>query len=244
MTNKPVNYERKGSVAVITLDDGKSNALSPVMLTALSEALDRAEQEQAVVLLQGREGIFSAGFDLKVLKRGGTDAIAMLRGGFDLALRLMSFPTPVVVACTGHAMAMGAFVLLSSDYRIGVAGDFKVATNEVAIGMTMPKAAVAICQQRLNPAHFTRAVLLAETFTPESAVAAGFLDQVVAPEDVHTAAFEAAEALAKLDMTAHHQSKLRSRGQTLRAMRKASLSDTGDFLWAGAKRYAGKLVSR
>lgn len=244
MESTLVTYRLEGAVAVITLDDGKSNALSPAMLKALNGALKQAEQDQAVVLLRGREGIFSAGFDLKVLKRSPTEALAMLRGGFELLERLLTFPAPVVVACFGHAMAMGAFALLASDYRIGVSGDFKLATHEVAIGLTMPKAAIEISRLRLSPAYYTRAVLLAEIFTPETARAAGFLDRVVAPEELDAVAFEVAGELAKLDMRAHHQTKMRSRGDTVRAMRKAMLTDTGGFVMHGVRSYASKLLGR
>lgn len=242
MDSTLVSYRLNGAVAEITLDDGKSNALSPAMLKAINAALKQAEQDRAVVLLQGREGTFCAGFDLKVLKGSPTDALSMLRGGFELLERLLTFPTPVVVACTGHAMAMGAFLLLASDYRIGVSGDFKVATNEVAIGLTMPKAAIEICRLRLSPAYYTRSVLLAETFTPDTAKAAGFLDQVVVPDELHSVALATAEELSRLDMRAHHQTKLRSRATTVRAMRKAMLTDAGGFVMHGVRSYAGKLM--
>ena len=152
----------ENSVATIVMDDGKSNVISPRMLSQLNHALDRAEKENAVVVLTGREGIFSAGFDLKILKSGVFNAFNMLIGGFSLSKRLLSFPTPVVIACNGHAMAMGSFLLLSGDYRIGVAGGFKIAANEVEIGLTMPHSAVEICRQRLKPAHLDRTVLLSE----------------------------------------------------------------------------------
>ena len=172
-----VSYGVDEGVATITMDDGKVNVLSLPMLTALGDALDRAQAEEAVVVLAGREGMFSAGFDLATLRGGGTDATDMLRAGFDLAHRLLSFPAPVVVACTGHAVAMGVFVLLSADYRIGTLGSFRITANEVAIGLPMPNSAIEICRQRLTPAHFHRTVVLAEVFPPETAVDAGFLDR-------------------------------------------------------------------
>src|SRR5262245_61043995 len=134
-----VTYELTGSVASITMDDGKVNVMSADMQAQLYHALDRAERDGAVVLLAGRDGVFSGGFDLTTLRAGGAAAAAMITGGFELAHRVLSFPRPVVVACTGHAVAMGAFLLLSGDYRIGVAGGaHRIMTNEVAIGLTMP----------------------------------------------------------------------------------------------------------
>jgi len=216
-----VSYQLKDSVAAITMDDGKVNVLSTAMQTGLNEALDRAEADGAVVLLRGRDGVFSAGFDLGVLRDGGPAAVAMVRGGFELAYRVLSFPQPVVVACTGHAIAMGAFLVLSGDYRVGAAGPFTIAANEVAIGLTLPQAAVEVLRSRLTPSAFGRAAILAETFSPDNAVEAGFLDRVVPDWDVAANAREVAAALSTLDRKAHAATKLRVRHDTLVGLRAA-----------------------
>jgi len=216
-----VTYALEDSVAWITMDDGKVNALSPSMFAGLNAALDRAEADHAVVVLRGRSGIFSAGFDLKVLRGGGPDALPMLQSGFELAERMLAFPTPVVVACAGHAIAMGAFVVLSADYRIGVTGPYRVTANEVAIGLTMPRAAVEICRQRLGPAQFNRAVILAEVFSPEEAVAAGFFDRVVEPADLEGTVREVTHMLRGLDPQAHRLTKQRARARLLHDLRAA-----------------------
>ncbi|MFO0745496.1 MAG: crotonase/enoyl-CoA hydratase family protein [Myxococcota bacterium] len=222
-----VSYRLEGSIATITMDDQKANALSPLMLAELDAALDRAAEHKAVVVLTGRPGTFSAGFDLGVLRAGGPPAVAMFKAGFELSLRLLSFPTPVVVACTGHAIAMGLFLLQSGDYRVGALGPYKIVANEVALGITLPYAAVEVMRQRLTPAAFTRAALLSEPFTPEAAVAAGFLDQAVAPSEVESTAQGLALALTKLNMNAHAASKLRVRAPTLAAIRAGIDADFG-----------------
>jgi enoyl-CoA hydratase len=224
-----VSYRLDDRVATVTMDDRKANALSPAMLAAIDRALDRAEADSAVVVLAGRDRRFSAGFDLPTLMGGGPDAAPMLRAGFELSARLLSFPTPVVIACTGHAVAMGVFLLLSGDYRVGAAGPFKIQANEVALGMTMPLAAVEVCRLRLAPAHFNRAVVLAEQYSPDTAVEAGFLDRVVEPEEVHDTAHGLAAQLAALDMPAHAASKLRARAQALAAIRDGIERDDAAF---------------
>jgi enoyl-CoA hydratase len=216
-----VSYQLQDSVAVVTLDDGKVNALSRQMLTDIDGALDRAVADGAIVVLTGRPGVFSAGFDLRVLRAGGEEALAMVRAGFELAARVLSFPRPVVIACNGHAIAMGAFLLLSGDYRVGAAGPGKITANEVAIGLTMPRPAVEICRQRLAPAHFNRAVLNAEVYAPDAAVDAGFLDRVVDKAQLAEAARDAARQLRALDVAAHAATKLRARDKTLAAVRAA-----------------------
>src|SRR6185436_15060577 len=193
------------------MDDGKVNALSLDMFGELGAAFDRAKADRAAVLLCGREGVFSAGFDLRVLRAGGADATAMVRTGFELAERILAFPAPVVIACTGHAIAMGVFLVLSGDYRVGTAGRHRIGANEVAIGLTMPFFAIEMCRQRLAPAHFHRAVINAEMYAPEDAVAAGFLDRVVLASELRDVARAAAAQLAKLDRDVHTATKLRAR---------------------------------
>jgi enoyl-CoA hydratase len=234
-----VTYRLRDSVATITMDDGKVNALSLAMLTELGAALDRAAADRAVVVLTGREGVLSAGFDLPVLRAGGPAAAELLHAGFELAERMLAFPTPVLVACPGHAVAMGVFLLLSGDYRIGARGPFKLTANEVAIGMTMPLSAVEICRQRLTPACFNRAVLLAEVFKPEDAVAAGFLDRVVPPAELAAAAAAAAAELTGLDLDAHAASKLRARRLALTALREAIDRDDAAYRALAAAPPAG-----
>lgn len=224
-----VTYETQDSIATITMDDGKMNALSPAMFAALNGAFDRAAKERAAAILTGRAGVFSAGFDMRVLTAGGRDAADMVRTGFELAERMLAFPTPIVVACTGHALAMGAFLMLSGDYRVGALGAHKIGANEVAIGITMPFFGVEICRQRLAPAHFHRAVVNAEIYTPEDAVAAGFLDRVVPAAELRDVTKSTAARLAKLDPSAHAATKLRAREQALKAIRSAIEADAATF---------------
>jgi len=212
-------YALEGRIATIAMDDGKVNAMSPRMLGEVGAAFDRAEADRAVVVLTGREGVFSAGFDLPTLRAGGAESIGMVRAGFELAERILSFPFPVVVACTGHAVAMGVFLALSGDYRVGVEGNFRLAANEVAIGLTMPYPAIEILRNRLTPSAFNRAVMLAEPFSPANAVEAGFLDAVVTADELAVTVRTIATAASTLDMAAHAASKLRARGAMLAAMR-------------------------
>jgi len=225
-----VNYERDGAVSVLTMDDGRMNVMSSAMLAALNAALDRAQAEGAVVLLTGRANVFSAGFDLAVFKQGKAAQVAMLSAGARITERLLSFPAPVIAAVSGHAIAMGAFVALSADVRIGVSNDaMKIQANEVAIGMTLPRFATEVCRQRLAPAHFNQVTVVAEPYDPARAVQAGFLDEVVPAERLMLRAREKAAALAKLVRENHVATKLRARGDTLAALRRAIEADVADW---------------
>jgi enoyl-CoA hydratase len=214
-----VSYRLDDPVATIVMDDGKVNAMSPRMIGEVNAALDRAEADRAVVVLAGREGVFSAGFHLPTLRAGGSDAMLMVRSGFELAARLLSFPFPVVVACTGHAVAMGAFLVLSGDYRVGIEGTFRLVANEVAIGIPVPDPAIEIVRNRLTPSAFNRAVTLAEPFSPQNAVAVGFLDTVVPAGDLESTVHAVATGASTLDMGAHADTKLRARHGTLAGIR-------------------------
>ncbi len=224
-----VKYLCENSIATLMMDDGKVNVLSPQMLSDLGAALDRAEADAGAVILTGREGRFSGGFDLAILQGGGRGAIDMLDAGFGLAERLLRYPKPVVAACNGHAIAMAAFLLNAVDYRIGAQGAYRITANEVALGLTMPYAALEICRHRLTPAHFHRAVSLAEVYAPDAAVEAGFLDEVVEPGELGSTAHARASQLLTLDPAAHAETKLRTREQALLALTAARAADNAEL---------------
>lgn len=236
MTDKPVQYSLQGQIATIRIDDGKRNALSPAILSEIYRALDQAESDNATVILTGRESVLSAGFDLKVMKRGGIDAIRMLRSGYALTARLMAYPYPVVTACNGHALAMGVFMMLSTDYIIGCRGDFKISANEVAIGLTMPRAAALSLRHRLTPAAFQRAVNLSEYFDVDSALQSGFFDELVEPAELEARAIERATEYSQLDRVAHKASKRRIRAATIRRIRLGIPLDLIDAIIFGMRR--------
>lgn len=209
-----------GGVTTVTFDDGKVNALSPAMQAAIHGGLDVAEAAGDAVLLVGREGRFSAGYDLS-LSGDPAAFVDQVRTGFELCERVLAFPHPVVMAATGHAIAGGLFLLLSGDYRLAADGPYKFTANEVAIGLPIPTAAVEICRQRLSPAAFARAIPLAEVFGPDDVAAAGIVERVVPADELLPAAREVAERLAGLDRDAHQVAKQRTRGQALAAIRAA-----------------------
>jgi enoyl-CoA hydratase len=193
-----LRYELDGNVAVVHFDDEKANVLTHAVLERFHELLTRAENDEArAVLIVGRPGRFSAGFDLAVMNAGPSQALDLLAAGANLAVRIYLFPVPVVLAATGHALAMGAILLMAADLRIGADGDFKVGLPEVAIGMPLPRFAVDLARDRLSKRHFVSATQLAAVTSPADAVDVGFLDRVVAPDAVEAEARAAAHELAE-----------------------------------------------
>jgi enoyl-CoA hydratase/carnithine racemase len=232
----PVTYAVHDHVAVITFDDGKANVYTHDVLASLSESLDRAESDPAAtaVLLLGRPGRFSAGFDLPTMTASAESMRALVAAGGRFVARLLLEPLPVVAACTGHALAAGALVLLAADHRIGAAGQWKIGLNEVAIGMGLPVWAIELARYRMPATEFDR-IILGQTGGPEEAKAAGFLDRVVAPEDLVAEATSAAVDLAGLRTGAVRATKSRARAETAQRMLAGMDEDLASLSVPGAQ---------
>lgn len=228
VTTETVSTESGAGVLVVHLDDGKANALSAGTIAAVSSAIDAAEADASIgaVVLHGRPGKFCAGFDLSVMRGGEVEAIVgLVSDGGDLVRRLYGCGVPVVAACTGHALAAGALLLLGCDLRIGADIDCKIGLNEVAIGMVLPAWAITIAQERLSRRHLQQAVALAQVFDGRGAVDAGYLDQVVAEGDVLATALAQAQALAQLHGRAYAGTVAALRGEVLARMAQQTADD-------------------
>ncbi|CAE6924117.1 Enoyl-CoA hydratase [Pseudomonas marincola] len=216
-----ISYQLEDGIATLTLSNGKVNAISPDVIAAFNTALDQAEQDKAIVIITGQPGILSGGYDLKVMTSGPQNAIDLVAAGSTLARRMLAHPYPIIVACGGHAVAKGAFILLSADYRIGVEGAFSIGLNEVQIGMTMHHVGIELARDRLRKSAFQRSVINGEMFDPQGALSAGFLDKVVAADALMPTARAAAEQMKKINMKAHKNTKLKVRKALLETLDKA-----------------------
>ena len=216
MTNELVKLNTDGDVSIITLDDGKANVFSPLMTEAIESLLDQVPQDKGALLITGRSGIFSGGFDLKIMSSGDMEEIKrMVKVGFSLLTRIYSFPRPVVCACTGHAIALGAFLLLCGDYRLGAEGDFMIGANEVRNNMSVPEPILELSRTRINKTHWFRAILNAEMYAPNKAISAGYLDETIDPEKLMDLALKKASDLATLDHPVYQITKELDQAKTL-----------------------------
>ena len=220
-----VTYTYNDGVATIAMDDGKANVLSHTMWEELEAAFDQAEKSGAIVLLKGRDGIFSGGFDLKEMAKGPEQAILLTARGSKMARRILAFPTPVIAVSTGHCIAMGAFLMLACDYRIGTDGAFKTGVNETLIGMTMHNFGIELARYRISANYFNRCVINAEIWTPTGAITAGFYDQIVPAEQLDQASQMAAKGFSQLNMTAFNGTKNKSRKAFLQLLDQCIESD-------------------
>ena len=199
MSAKIATLTNKDDISIITLDDGKANVFSPKMIQDVNECLDKVPTESGALIITGRDGMFSAGFDLKIISSGDMQAtMDMSLSGFKLLSRIFSFPRPVLAACSGHGIALGTFLLCCCDYRIGVKGDYMIGANEMRTNMVIPIPILELISHRVTASHKYRAILGAEMYSIQSGVEAGLIDEIVDSKDLMEAAILKAKDLASM----------------------------------------------
>ncbi len=205
-----VGFNVDNDIAFLTLNNGKANAFGHEQIDAVIEGLDRAKAEAKAVVLAGTPGMFSAGYDLNEVKKGKEAVAALLDGGSRLMLRMLDHPQPVVAACTGHAVALGALILLACDTRVGADGAFKIGLNETRIGLPLPVFAFELTRARIAKARQRNVILEAQMYDPQRAAALGFLDEVVEPDRLMSRASEVASQLGQYpaEIYARHKAEI------------------------------------
>ena len=205
---KFVSEVEQEGISLITMDDGKANAMGFQMLAELDAALERSINYADVTILRGRKGLLSAGFDLKIIQEGTSEEKSeLVSKGISVLMKLFGLANPLIVSVPGHAVALGGFLTLVGDYRIGLQGDYKIGLNETAIGLPLPMFGLELVKHRLNPAYVTRSAITAELFSPEEAVKVGFLDVVVSEGALTKEAFSVARRMMSLDKPAMQKTK-------------------------------------
>jgi len=229
MGEELVRYAVRDRIAHVTIDNGKANALSPDVIAALDDALSRAEEagetEVGALLITGTPGMFSGGFDLNVMRSNPNDAGRLVTDGGALFSRMFGSELPVLVACSGHAIAAGALLLLSADYRVGARGEFRIGLIETQIGMVLPRWAVELSRERLSVRHFQQATVGARVYDPDAAADAGFLDLVVPAEALTDAAVAEARRWADLPRAAYRGQVRMNRSERLGRLAEAIADD-------------------
>ncbi len=202
-------------IRILRLDHGKPNSVSAAVANEFIAALDAAEKETNAIILTGRPGMFSAGFDLPTMGEGPVAAAEMVKAGGQLLMKIYNHPKPIVAACSGHAIAMGIFTVMACDYRLGARGAFKLGANETAIGMTLPIFAIELARTCLSKRHYDRAIVQSTIYDPEGAVDAGMLDELVEADELESKALEVAARLGALKQPAFRNNKRLAHGPTV-----------------------------
>ena len=199
MEKKSATLIIENDISIITLDDGKANVFSPKMIQDVNDCLDQVPTQKGALIITGRDGMFSAGFDLKIISAGEMSAITeMTTNGFKLLSRIFSFPRPVLGACSGHGIALGTFLLCCCDYRIGVKGEFMIGANEMRTNMVIPTPILELIKFRVSNGHKYRAILGAEIYAIEDGIEAGLIDEVVESENLMEASMHKIKDLASM----------------------------------------------
>lgn len=214
-----MTYQLNNKVAIAAFDDGKVNAVNEAFIDQLDQYLDDAERVAGALIITGRPGMFSAGFDLKALQGDEQAAARLVQRGMAMLVRLYEYPLPLIAACNGHAIGLGAFILLASDNRIGSTGSYQITLPETALSMPFTPVLLTLINDRVSTSQQTRTALQSSPLSPESAITAGFLDLLADPDELLTTAQAVAEKLAELPQAAYAANKRDLRAQSLAAMR-------------------------
>lgn len=209
-----VTSELEDGICTLRIDHGKPNSISAEVSSELMQGLDEAEKSADAIVLLGRPGMFSGGFDLPTMGKGPKAVREMLKAGAQLLMSIYNHPKPVVIGCSGHAVAMGAFIAMSGDERIGAEGQFKIGMNETAIGMTLPTFGFELARARLSKRHYDRAVVHSTMYDPAGAVEIGILDRLVAPDQLEAECVAAAKRLGELKQPAFRNNKRIAHAET------------------------------
>ena len=208
MAEKLATLNKDGNISTITLDDGKANVFSSKMSQDINQCLDEVATEDGCLIITGKEGMFSAGLDLKTIQSGDADKIIeMSTAAFKLLARIFSFPRPVIAACSGHGIALGTFLLCCCDYRVGVKGDFMIGANEMRTNMVIPDPILELIKFRVAQSHKYRAILGAEMYSIDKALEAGLLDEIVSPDELAKTVNEKAKDLATMGHPSYTMTK-------------------------------------
>jgi enoyl-CoA hydratase len=208
----------ESGIAKISLDNGKANAVSFELAQEFIANLDRARTESRGVLISGHVGIFSAGFDLKIMATGPEAAQKMISQGMLLLEKIYSHPQPVVVACEGHAVGMGVFLLLASDYRMGALGEFVLKLPETAIDMPFNTTLKILAKTHVDSLHHARAIIQSQGYSPLQAATIGMLDEAVAADQVQEKALAKLLELCELPSKRYAENKLFMRAEEIQAI--------------------------
>jgi enoyl-CoA hydratase len=210
-----IHYELKDHVAMLTMDDGKANAMDWGFFQEMGETLDRIEKDRAkVVIITGRPDFFSGGLDLNLVPTLSPNELKTFAQSFaQTMVRIFSFPAPTIAACTGHSVAGGAILAYSCDLRLIIDGPYLVQMNEMLMGVPMPSWLLLLCRSAIPQPLQMEALLHARAYSPSEVVERGLFHGLYGNVDEMMAEARArSENLKLLNPHAYYMTKKRMRG--------------------------------
>jgi enoyl-CoA hydratase len=227
-------------IRTLRLAHGKASALDVELLEALLAELDGVGEDVRALILTGTGSIFSAGVDLFRLTQGGADYVQRFLPLLSRCLRtLFAYPGPVVVAANGHAIAGGCVLVLTADVRLMAEGTGRIGLPELLVGVPFPAAPLEVVRFAVPPDRVQALIYTGRTLPPQEALAAGLIDEVVAPENLQARAQEIAGQLARIPPQAYRLTKQSLRAAALERMERGAAQDPAALeVWAAAQTHA------
>lgn len=222
--------EADDGLVTLTLDDGRLNALTTEVFREIQIALSDLSDAPAVVIA-GREGMFTAGLNTKVLTDITPEDLRTLLEVFArTVMQLWCEPRPVVAACTGHAIAAGTMLAMATDHAVAARGDYRWGLTETQIGFPLPEFAIALSRGNVRADRLDDLLLPGTVIGPDEAAAVGFADEVADPDDVLPRAQARARELMGLPVATYAMTKRRLRGDVARRVLAQLGEDLDDIL--------------
>lgn len=215
-----------GPIRVLTLARAPVNALDPALCRALRAALGNAIDDGVQgIVLAGGQNVFSAGLDVPYLLGLERDALADAWSDFFAVARaLAACHVPVVAAIAGHAPAGGCVLALCCDYRIMVAGPFRIGLNETQVGLAVPHGIMRLLQRVVGHYRAERLLLNGELVDAARALEIGLVDELVDGGDLDGRARAWLAALLALPRAPMLTTRARLRADLVDALQPANLS--------------------
>ena len=192
--------EQQNKIAVISLYRPPANAMNVEFCTRLENAIKtEIESDSKGIILTGYGSIFSAGVDLVDLLEGGRDYIVKFLVKLEQLVETLVFcPKPVVSAINGHAIAGGCVIASCCDYRLMAQGKARIGVPELRVGVPFPVIIMELMRAKVNNSAFDDVVLGGRTYTADSALQKGLIDEIVSTEELMEKAMVCAQSLADI----------------------------------------------
>ncbi len=224
-----VGVEKIGDIALVSMDDGKANAFGAGLVEDLIEALEKAESSRAVVLT-GRQGVFSAGIDVRLVQQASQEHLPFFLERFDhLLKRLLLYPRPLIAACNGHALGAGAVLLLACDHRVGV-DHGGIGVNGIHIGLCFPTGAVELIRASMGLPKATEILLQGRRYKGSERVDFGLMHEIVPSAQLVDAAVARATESGRVDLEVYQALKERLRSDALERIEQFGAADQKQFV--------------
>lgn len=236
-----LNSIEHGEVLEIQMNRPPANALNEEMVDAISSAHANAcAQGAQAIILSGLPGMFSAGLDVPELLQLDRAAINRFWTAFlSLMKSLAGSPVPVVAAITGHSPAGGAVLAVHCDYRVAVAGSFKIGFNEVRVGLPVPRTILLAVERLVGGRWAAQLATQGLLLSPEQAREIGLVDELAEPDAVVQQALTWARQTISLPLIAMNRTRLLAKNKFIQELQSADDANVATDYWFSEETQAG-----